>query len=101
MTRLSYLVGMALSVLIYKIQIDTYAKWDYPLDKATQLSCVIDANFKCYCVANAIMLIRVHSCSRLLFVVCIGIRSILVLYRANCSLIQIVKENHIIKHIGI
>ena len=41
------------------------------------------------------MLIRVHSCSKLIFVVCIGIRSILVLYRANCILIQTFKENHI------
>ena len=57
--------------------------------------------FKCDYVANAVVLIRVHSRSRLIFVVCIGIRSILVLYRANCILIQIFKENHIIKHVNI
>ena len=45
------------------------------------------------------MLIKVHSRSRLIFVVCIGIRSILVLYRADCILIQIFKENDInLKH---
>ena len=91
---------MVFIVLIYKIQIEIHL-CKMGLSTKQSNTVIMCNRCKCYCVANAVMLIRVHSCSRLIFVVCIGITSILVLYRVNCILIQIFKENHIIKHVNI